>query len=1111
MSDKEEEQPIGEEEIDNNEEIAQEEEEEAEANSLEDDLSDDEYDEDEVEVEEKPSKKEKKKKKRSAFIDDAAEEDEDGRKMKRSRFIDDIAEVDDEDDEDEDEGEGMDDLIDDQGEVPDAADLAEVRRAIREAEIQAQKDEEINPEELQKYLQQRFGRDRMAAYHASEQGEEAGGAVSQQALMPTAKDPKLWVIRCAEGAEREVVVCLLQKCYDYATRGQPLLIKSVFCRDQLKGYLYVEAFKADHVRGALKGLRGVFHGTPPKLVPLLEMVSAITIPRSSTRTAQPGSWVRPKTGVYKGDLAKITSVDINGGRATIRLIPRLDFANMAARRAEGRRGFDKAAKIRPVARAFNPDEARSFQLDVMQTRDRETGELMQILNNSQRFSKGYLVKTVAMKGLTLEEGLPPLDELQRFNAAQNDGDDGVSGSGGAGADLTRLVQDLGVDAAAALEDAANAKFIKADRVMVREGDLKGILGRVELVTEDGQVMVRPIDESLGDFKEAIGFAPRELYKWFDSGDHVKVLNGSHSGETGMVVNVEEGVCFVLTDQTKEEIKVFTRDLMETVAAPTTADKIGDYDLFDLVVLDSQTVGVIVGVEKDTCRVLTNAGDPGKPDVRVCRLPDLKRKINNRRASAQDKARNEININDIVQVVEGPMHGRSGTVKHIMRGFIFIQSREFPEYSGYACVLARSCMVRGGLNRLQDTVGSGVMATPHNSRILATPGFGGGVTASPAHHSQRGGTAGGGGGGGGGYAGRLSTQQDRQLEGQTVTIKSGPYRGMQGRVKSATATHLRVELDAQMKQVTVDRAHLALSSQGRSAAPRAPMGMGIGIGMGGGYGMPMAAPGGRTPAHWSMGGGGGGGFGSGGVTATPAHYSNMPTATPMHPGMTPGRDSVTKTPAYDPAWAATPAHPGFGGGDGGGYAAALDAPYTSTIPGYGANAPDTGNLPTIPAHGSVPPGYGGSQYGGTPASVYPGSNPASGTPAPIPAAAAAAAENGGPIAGTSLQDWVGLEVNLPSGEHAAVRSVGTDGTASVQLGRSTLDGKMVFSDGSMQSTPVADLKMIYATKGDRARVLLGEFRNSESVIDVIDAADAFLNIKDLGVRVVPAQTCAKLAE
>ncbi len=59
-------------------------------------------------------------------------------------------------------------------------------------------------------------------------------AVAQQGLMPTAADPKLWVVRCGEGQEREAVVCLLQKCYDLARKGNPLLIKAVFCQDHLK-------------------------------------------------------------------------------------------------------------------------------------------------------------------------------------------------------------------------------------------------------------------------------------------------------------------------------------------------------------------------------------------------------------------------------------------------------------------------------------------------------------------------------------------------------------------------------------------------------------------------------------------------------------------------------------------------------------------------------------------------------------------------------------------------------------------------------------------------------------------------------------------------------------
>lgn len=1087
-----------------------------EANSLEDELSDGD-DDDEVEEEQKPkmpskAEKTKKKKKRSAFIDDAAEEDEDARKLKRSRFIDDIAEVDDDEDEDDDDEGGMDDLIADEGEAPDAADLAEVRRAIREAEIKAAKEDEINPEELQKYLQERFGRDRVAAYQASERGVEGATAVSQQALMPTLRDPKLWVVRTSDGTEREVVIRLLQKCYDYANKGRPLLIKSVFCKDELKGYLYVEAYKEAHVREALHGLRGVFASKAPRLVPLNEMVSALTVARSTARAVKPGAWVRPKTGVYKDDLGKVVAVDINAGRVTIRLVPRLDLAAMSQRKAEGRRGFEKAPKLRPAQRAFNPDEARSFShLDVAHQRDRMTGELMHILNNSQRFSHGYLIKTVALKSVVLEDRLPALDELQRFNAAELDvgdgtGNDGARGAGGGRADISSLVQDLGVEDAAALEAATNARFVKGDRVQVREGDLQGILGRVELVTEDGQIMVLPTDEALADFKDAIGFAPSELSKWFDSGDHVRVEHGSHAGETGMVVALQNGVCVVLTDASKEEIKVFARDLVAAVAAPTSADRIGDYELFDLVVLDSQTVGVIVGIESETCKVLTNAGEMGKGDTRICRLPDLKRKMNNRRATAQDGARNEVSVNDIVSVEEGPLRGRSGTVKHIMRGFLFIQSRDIHEHGGYACVLGRSCHVRGGKNRSNQMSSlGGIMATPGN--ILATPGYNaGGVPASPAYNTSSAPppiTS-------GGYAGRLATQQDRVLEGKRVRMKKGPYHGQTGIIKSANATHVRVELEANMRTVTVSRGDLP-AELGGQAAPRAPMGMGFGAmrtGMGMGIMAQHSFPGGRTPMHWSQEGGVAGPGGSGsGVTATPAYYSAMASATPMHPGMTPGRDAVTKTPAYDAAWAATPAHPGFGsvgGGGGGEDDERWQQSDAMRMPGFGAYGGGAGDG-----------GEGDANKSATTVHASNGADGAAAAVAPTNAATTTTSQSTiqGPIPGSNPQYWIGLEVELPSGDHAVVRSIGNDGAAAVQGGEHGGDGKWSgFSNGSMQSCKMSDMKLVAVHPTDRVRVFMGEHEGREAEVSVMDVGrgEAFLKVPSGQMVILPMGNYAKLA-
>ena len=64
-----------------------------------------------------------------------------------------------------------------------------------------------------------------------------------------------------------------------------------------------------------------------------------------------------------------------------------------------------------------PPPPRSHRLDVVQQRDRATGDVYLILNGSSKFLEGYLIKTVALKSLALEEALPALDELQKFNAA----------------------------------------------------------------------------------------------------------------------------------------------------------------------------------------------------------------------------------------------------------------------------------------------------------------------------------------------------------------------------------------------------------------------------------------------------------------------------------------------------------------------------------------------------------------------------------------------------------------------------------------------------------------------------------------------------------------------
>ena len=64
----------------------------------------------------------------------------------------------------------------------------------------------------------------------------------------------------------------------------------------------------------------------------------------------------------------------------------------------------------------------------------------------------------------------------------------------------------------------------------------------------------------------------------------------------------------------------------------------------------------------------------KPDVRVCRAPDLKRKMLQKHVTAQDRLGNPVGLRDIVNIDEGKLKGRSGTVKYIFRRALFLFSR-----------------------------------------------------------------------------------------------------------------------------------------------------------------------------------------------------------------------------------------------------------------------------------------------------------------------------------------------------------------------------------------------------------------------------------------------------
>ncbi|XP_075073823.1 putative transcription elongation factor SPT5 homolog 1 [Nicotiana tabacum] len=780
--------------------------------------------EEEEEEEEEDESYRRRKRRRSDFIDDLAEEDDEdddnggtggsGRRRPRRRtaseFFDLEAAVDTDDDEEEEDGE--DDFIVDGGaEIPDEDGG---RREYRHR-LLPQEDQEEDLEELTRSIKQRYARSAHVEYD-----EEATDHVEQQALLPSVRDPKLWMVKCESGHERKVAGRLMQEAIN---RGSELQIRSVVALDHLQNYIYIEACKEAHVREACKGIHNIYAANI-KLVPIKEMTDVLTVECEAVDIAR-GTWVRMKRGTYKGDLAMAVHVNDMDQRVIVKLIPRVDLHALANK--EGREVPKKKAVI-PPPRLMNIDEARKMKIFVERKQDTRTGDYFDNIG-SMSFRDGFLYKTVALKSTRTQNIRPTFDELEKFRQLDEGGNGDV-------ASLSTF-----------FANRKKVRFMKGDHVIVVKGELSNMKGHVEKVEED-IVHIRLDQKDLA--VETLAFSDKELCKYFEKGNHVKVISGLYEGATGMVESVEGHVVNIISDITKERLQVLADKVVQSSEVTSDLTRIGEYELHDLVKLDNENFGVIIRVHSEAFQVLK--GMPGRPEVALVGLREIKEKVE-KKGNAQDRFKNQFAVKDMVKVIEGPYKGKQGPVKHIFRGIVFIHDRHHLEHAGFICAKSQSCELIGGSGENCDRNGK-----PFSSRLvpLRTPSR---APQSPMRSS--------GGGPAMSYGGRQrGGRGDDALVGADVKIRLGPFKGCKGRVVAIQGTSVRVELEAQMKVVSVDRNHIA-DNDSVSTAFREPYRHGLGS---------------ETPSHPSR---------------TPLHPSMTPIrdhgATPIHDGM--------RTPMVDRAW------------------------------------------------------------------------------------------------------------------------------------------------------------------------------------------------------------------
>ncbi|KAL6126272.1 hypothetical protein ACLB2K_074323 [Fragaria x ananassa] len=470
----------------------------------------------------------------------ADEEEGGGGTPFKSMFVDDEAiEDEDEDEEDEDEGE-LDGFIVDEPEFdyePDEVDHDGGGGRRRTGFVLPKEEEEEDIEEFERRIN-----DRYEPMHVEEYEDDT--EIGQQALIPGVRDPKLWLVKCAIGREREVAACLMQKCID--NPGE-LQIMSAVALDHLKGFIYVEAYREAHVMEACKGLRYVIL-QKITLVPIKEMTDVIS---GESKSIVHDKWVRIKTGIYKGDLAKVVGHVPGRQQVRVKVIPRFDLQALA----EGAESSKKGSGARPdrvPALLWNMDLVRNQGFRVQSARDPLGRGYIEKIDGlpGMIFKDGFHLKVVSVK--SIKEAKPSLQELEGFQELRSKKGDAV------------------------VDSIPNRKkgegFMKGDAVVVTEGDLRNLVGRVDKI-ELGIVHFRPEMEGLPD---TVAIKQTALQKCFKEGQHVKVVSGSQQGATGMVVKVDQQkqLITILSDATKEAICVFSDHAVESCEV-NNGDTMGD--------------------------------------------------------------------------------------------------------------------------------------------------------------------------------------------------------------------------------------------------------------------------------------------------------------------------------------------------------------------------------------------------------------------------------------------------------------------------------------------------------------------------------------------------------
>ncbi|KAI3384287.1 hypothetical protein SNEBB_005046 [Seison nebaliae] len=506
---------------------------------------------------------------------------------------------------------------------------------------------------------------------------------------------KIWIVQCRIGRENETVLRLMQKFMTLSkTTGEKLLIKSVIAKPNVKGRIYIEAFKLPHVNQAIENVNSLSAAKykQPSMVTAKEMIDIMKIV-DVVGEIRKNAWVRLKSSMYKDDLAKVMSYDQTENVVILKLIPRFEYTKKKTNKLDGIPNR-KRRVARPSAKKFDMNIARQNGMTVKETNNGYS------CNGMNFDMKGFLHRRFRAHIIVTQGVTPTPKELENFGESLSQA-----------LDDEQAVENL-------RKNSEKTNFAIGDVVIVLTSSLKNLTGRVLSINKDS-VQIKPIHN---DLTEPIDFPPHELRKFINRGDHVKVTNGKYKGDTGLVSVVDGNEVVLYSDISKDEIIVLLRDVERCDEKASGVDSSGQFSYGDIVEIDKENCGIIIRLENDHFTILNQYGH-----VRRVQKISVKKKKINKYITATDCKKMSISIGDRVKVVEGKFREQIATVKCIVSKYVFLSTKTIAINGGMFVCRANMLELMGatvGMNNNNNSNFSYKYSSSNdNSNFNSTTNFG----------------------------------------------------------------------------------------------------------------------------------------------------------------------------------------------------------------------------------------------------------------------------------------------------------------------------------------------------------------------------------------------------